>query len=195
MVSGPKWHSRALAVIFGSGVVFAAFFALVLGGLSRLPDASTGTKSWSAYMVEAVAGAILLVIAAWLLRPHAAADRRMEAKVKSHADHASPTVFAGLAAYMTLTDFSTLVLIVPALHDITRSTASAPEKLLVVGFVFACVMLPVLSPPAAAHFLGERGLRALNRMYALLMGHQLQVMGAVAGVIGVLLLSQGLRGL
>ena len=32
VVSGPHWHSRAWAVILGSGGVFAVFFALVLGG-------------------------------------------------------------------------------------------------------------------------------------------------------------------
>ncbi len=195
VVSGPKWDTRAAAVTLGSGVVFALFFVLALGGLSQLPDANTGASSRWVYVIEAVCGAVLVVLAVWMLRPHPDADRKLEAKVRAHAEHASPIVFAGLAAYMTVTDFSSLVLVLPALHDVTSSAVAIPEKAVVVAFVFVCVMLPVLSPPLCVRVLGERGLHVLNRVYAVLMGHQMQVMGAVAGVIGVLLLVRGVRGL
>ena len=193
VVSGPKWHSRAAAVTLGSGVVFAFFFLLALGGLSQLPDAGTGTSSRWVYVLEAACGVVLIGLAVWMLRPHPEADQELETKVRTHAEHASPTVFAGFAAYLTVTDFSSLVLVLPALHDVTRSAASVPEKAAVVAFVFLCVMLPVITPPLAARLLGERGLRALNRLYTVLMGHQMQVMGTVAGVIGVLLLIHGVR--
>jgi hypothetical protein len=195
VVSGPHWHSRAWAVILGSGGVFAVFFALVLGGLSQLPDAGKGTDSRSVYIVEVVAGVVLVVLAVWMLRPHPQADQRMEQKVRSHADHASPLVFAGLAAYMSLTDFSTFVFLLPALHAVTRSVVAVPEKAVVVAFLFVCVLIPVLVPALTVRLVGDRGVRALNRVYNLLMGHQIQVMGVVAAVIGVVLLVRGSRGL
>ena len=195
VVSGPHWHSRAWAVILGSGGVFAVFFALVLGGLSQLPDAGKGTDSRSVYIVEVVAGVVLVVLAVWMLRPHPQADQRMEQKVRSHADHASPLVFAGLAAYMSLTDFSTFVFLLPALHAVTRSVVAVPEKAVVVACLFVCVLIPVLVPALTVRLVGDRGVRALNRVYNLLMGHQIQVMGVVAAVIGVVLLVRGSRGL
>ena len=195
MAAPYNWHSRAWAVILGSGGVFAVFFALVLGGLSQLPDAGKGTDSRSVYIVEVVAGVVLVVLAVWMLRPHPQADQRMEQKVRSHADHASPLVFAGLAAYMSLTDFSTFVFLLPALHAVTRSVVAVPEKAVVVAFLFVCVLIPVLVPALTVRLVGDRGVRALNRVYNLLMGHQIQVMGVVAAVIGVVLLVRGSRGL
>ena len=42
VVSGPQWQKRSLGVIAGTAIVFVIIFALVLGGLSQLPDAGTG---------------------------------------------------------------------------------------------------------------------------------------------------------
>ena len=104
-------------------------------------------------------------------------------------------MFAGLAAYMSLTDFSTFVFLLPALHAVTRSVVAVPEKAVVVAFLFVCVLIPVLVPALTVRLVGDRGVRALNRVYNLLMGHQIQVMGVVAAVIGVVLLVRGSRGL
>ena len=59
-------------------------------------------------------GLVLLAVSVWLLMPHPEADAKLERKVSAYANHASVWVFAGLAAYMTVTDFSTIVILIPA---------------------------------------------------------------------------------
>ena len=195
VVSGPHSRKRALAVIGGTAGVFGVYFALILGGLSQLPDAGTGAPSRSEHVIQLVAGLVLAGLAVWLLLPHPQADARLEHKVTAYADHASALVFAGLAAYMSVTDFSTLVLLLPALHAVTLSAEPIAAKALVTAFLMACVLLPVTVPALLVRFGGDRALAALRRAYNLVMGHQLQVMGAVAAVIAITLVSRGARGL
>lgn len=96
---------------------------------------------------------------------------------------------------MTITDFSTIVMLVPALHDITNSAVAVVEKALVTAVLMICVLLPVLVPPLAVRVAGERGVRAMKRMYALVMGHQLQLMGAVSAFVAVVLIWRGVTSL
>src|SRR5690606_2244341 len=133
-----------------------------------------------AYASELVAGLVLLAVSVWLLMPHPEADAKLERKVSSYANHASVWVFAGLAAYMTVTDFSTIVILIPALHDVTNSAIAVVEKAVVVAFLMFCVLLPVIAPPLAVRLAGDRGVRFMKRIYTVVMGHQLQVMGAVS---------------
>lgn len=195
VVSGPKWKARALAVALGTGAVFVLLFALVLVGFSQLSDAGTGTTTRTEYWIELVCGLVLVPAAIWMMRPHPRADAALEKKVEGYANHASAWVFAGLAAYMTVTDFSSLVLVVPALHDVTSSSAAVLSKAVVVLFLLGCVMLPVWSPPLAVKVMGDTGVRLLHRVYAVLMGHQVEVMGTVAAVVGVVLAWRGFQGL
>lgn len=195
VVSGPDWQRRALAVAVGSGAVFAVLFGLFLAGLAQLPDAGKGTTSPFTHWIELGAGVVLVALSVWLLRPHPGTDAKLEAKVRGYADHASPLVFAGLGAYMSVTDFSSLVVLIPALHDVTASAVPVLEKALIVLVLFLLVMVPLWVPPLAVRLAGQRGVRAMNRLYSALMNHQLQVMGVVALLLGGILAFRGARGL
>lgn len=194
VVSGPKWQARALAVTLGSGFIFAAYVALILGGMSQLPDAGTGIQTRAEYIIEFAAGLLVLAVAVWLIRPHEAINQKMKAKVQGYSKQASPWIFAGIAAYMALTDFSTLAVLLPAMHDITSSAEPIYLKAVVLLFVFACVMAPVGVPPALVRFGGERMVERLHGVYEWLMDHQMQVMAVVTGFIGVILTWRGASG-
>lgn len=195
VVSGPSWRPHARAVVVGAGTVFVVYFALILGGMSQLPDANTGRTTRTEYIIEAIAGAVVLAVSLWLLRPHKALNQKMKEKVQARDGGTSPWVYAGLAAYMAVTDFSTLALLLPALHDVTRSDADIVFKAIVVAFVFVLVLVPVLLPPAMVKFGGQKAVSTLHRVYNWIMDHQMQVMGGVTAFIGVVLLWRGLGGL
>jgi hypothetical protein len=141
--------------------------------------------------VELAAGLVLAAVSVWLLMPHPEADAKLEKRAQGYANHASIWVFAGLAAYMTVTDFSSIVILIPALHDITNSSVAVLEKAVAVLILMVCVLLPVIIPPLAVRLAGERGVRAMKRVYVLVMGHQLQVMGAVSAFVAVVLTWRG----
>ena len=195
VVSGSQWRPHARAVIAGTAAVFAVYTALILRGMSQLPSANTGLTSRTESIIEFGAGVVVLVVSIWLLIPHPQINQKMKDKVGSHSSRSSSMVYAGIAAYMAVTDFSTLALMLPALHDVTSSTTHIVFKALIVGFVFVCVMMPVLVPPGMVHFGGERTIDSLRRFNNWIMDHQLQVMGVVSGFIGVILVWRGLRGL
>jgi threonine/homoserine/homoserine lactone efflux protein len=195
VVSGPQWRRRAAAVALGAGAVFAAVFAIVLAGFSQLPDAGTGRHGRIEDVVSLTVGAVLVPVGLWMLRPHPQADAAMERKVQGYAEHAKPSVFFGIAAYMSVTDFSSLLVMVPALHLVTSSAVPVAGKGFVVLVLFGMVMLPVILPPTAVLIGGEPAVRRLRRVYDAVMGHQIQVMGAVALVVGVVLMWRGVRGL
>lgn len=195
VVSGPHWKPRALAVSIGSGLVFVVVFAAFLAGLSSLPDAGTGRTSPLDHWIELGSGLALLAVSVWLLRPHPEADAKLQAKVTGYANHASPWVFAGLAAYMSITDFSSLVLLIPAIHAVTASAVALWAKACVLLLLYVLVMFPIWAPPLAVRLAGERAVNLLQKVYAALMNHQLQVMGAVAALLGVVLAFRGVRGL
>lgn len=194
VVSGVDWQRRATAVAVGATAVFIAYFALVLAGFSQLPDAGTGHHSRWHYVIALVVGAVLIPVGIWMVRPHPHADATMERKVSAYADHANPWVFLGISAYMSVTDFSSLLVVIPALHEVTSSAVAVAEKAVVVAFLLLCVLLPVVLPPTAVLVGGQRAIVALRRMYAVIMGHQMQVMGVVALAVGVVLLWRGVRG-
>ena len=195
VVSGPRWRPRATAVAIGAAGVFLAYFALVLTGFSQLPDAGSGQHDRWHYLVAVASGAVLVPIGIWMLRPHPHADAAMERKVTGYAEHANPWVFLGISAYMSVTDFSSLLVVVPALHEVTNSAVAVLGKAAVVVFLFVCILLPVLVPPAAVVLGGTSAVGRLRRIYDVFMGHQMQVMGAVALGVGVVLLWRGLRGI
>lgn len=195
VVSGADWQRRATAVAIGAAGVFIVYFALVLAGFSQLPGAGTGHHGRWHYVIALVVGAALIPVGVWMLRPHPHADAAMERKVSAYADHANPWVFLGISAYMSVTDFSSLLVVIPALHEVTNSAVAVADKGVVVAFLLVCVLLPVLLPPTAVLVAGQRAIGHLRRMYAVIMGHQVQVMGAVALAVGVVLLWRGLRGI
>ncbi len=80
---------------------------------------------------------------------------------------------------------------VHAAEGFARSTGKAG----VVLILFMLVMFPIWSPPLAVRVTGERGVRMLNRVYDALMDHQIQVMGGVAAVLGLVLAYRGYQGL
>lgn len=194
VVSGPKWSRNAVGVLIGAGVVFAIYFALILGGMSQLPDANSGQYTYREYLIEIGVALVVIAVSVWLLMPHKDINQKMKSKVEVNQGKASPWLYTGIAAYMTVTDFSTLAILLPALHDVTRAPVHVYFKAFVVLFLFVMVMMPVLLPPGLVRLGGERSVRLLHNVYDWVMGHQLQVMGGVALFIGLVLLSRGVQG-
>lgn len=195
VVSGPQRRARSVAVILGATGVFAVIFALGLLGLGQLPDANTGSAGPHESVVELLAGAVLIGLSVWLLLARPRLGGQAGQRLRGYTEHASPTAFAALAAYMSVTDVSSIVILIPALHLVTVSTEPLWADAFVVTFLFVCVLLPVWLPPLALRVGGERAATVLNRMHAALMRNEVRVMGGLTAVIGLVLLYWGITGL
>lgn len=194
VVSGPRRRVRAVAVMLGAAGVFAGIFALGLLGLNRLPDANSGTAGATESMVELVAGVALVAVSVWLVVERPGLSGRGGRRLRSYSEHASPVVFAALAAYMSVTDVSSIVILLPALHMVTVSTQPLWADGFVVAFLYVSVLLPVWLPPMVLWAGGERAAALLGRMHSVLIRNEARVMGALMAVIGAVLIYWGLAG-
>jgi hypothetical protein len=90
-------------------------------------------------------------------------------------------------------NFSTLVLYLPALHEITRSDASLGARSLAFGLLFVITLLPVLVPVTAVTLLGERATPALRATHDFVTRH-VRLIGAVIEVVfAAYLVARGIR--
>jgi hypothetical protein len=62
------------------------------------------------------------------------------------------------------TNFSSLILYFPAMHEIGSSDAGVTAQLVAFALVFAITMLPAVGPPLLVGLLGERARPPLERL-------------------------------
>ena len=70
--------------------------------------------------------------------------------------------FLGVGAVGMVVNFSTLLLVLAAVHEITRSSAGSTDKVVAFVLLYLIVLLPVLVPVVLAQLLGGRADHALD---------------------------------
>jgi hypothetical protein len=93
------------------------------------------------------------------------------------------------------TNLTSLVLFVPALHDVAISSASITAKVAAVAAVVVVTMIPAYLPPLAVTLLGDRATRALDAVNTFLTLHQRAVNVAICVGFSVFLAMQGIDAL
>jgi hypothetical protein len=194
VVAGDHWVRRSLAVAIANELAFAIVIGLVLAGLAQLPDQGTGVMGPIDRWLRISCGTLLLVSSVYFFWPHPGLSARVRSSIERRSRNASVWIFFGLGFYFSITDFSSFLVLIPALHVITVSTAVLATKVVVVIIVLALALMPTWLPPSARLLLGRRITPALTRMYAFVMEYQFQIVGVVAVVFGLFLLVSGLRG-
>jgi hypothetical protein len=194
VVAGENWVRRSIAVAAANALAFALVIGIVLAGLARLPDQGTGHLGPIDRWIRGVCGVILLLSCVFFLWPHPELSRRARSSLERRAASASLWVFFGLACYFSITDLSSFIVLIPALHEVTVSTLAVELKALVVLVVLAVALSTTWLPPTTRAVLGRRITPFLNRLYAFVMTYQFQIVGAVCLAFGLYLTWTGLRG-
>ena len=178
----PLW--RAWAVAAGCTlvlVVFAMIALLVAGAASRSHKSDAGA------IVKLVAAVLLVALGVRALTRPARAP-------KPPHEMAHPirgALMLGIA--LMLTNFSSLVLFFPAMHEIGISRVSFADKALATVVLFAITLLPAYGPPLAVTLLGSRAtplLERLNRFFTL---HRQAISAGLCFVFAALLTAAGVR--
>ncbi len=175
LTGASKPLARAWALAAGSALVLAAFALLGLTLLNHLRPAEHDHHS--------VRGAVILFIAAGLLAALAVRSlRRRPMPADKHTSRTAglletaPTYwFVGAGAIGMVLNFSTLLLFLPALHEITRSAADVPAKSVAFALLYVITLLPVLAPVGLVTVLGERATPALHATRTFVAGHSRQI--------------------
>jgi len=183
--------ARAWALAGGAAAILIAFSVL---GLTVLQNLHSGHhhRSRADATIDLVAGALLALLAARALHPRKTA-------AESHRDRArrrladTPTIlFVGVGGAGMLVNFSTLLLFLPALHEISRSSVSLAGKAATLLTLLVITLLPVLIPVTLVVMLGRRASPLLDRLNTFVGGHSRQITVGIEMLFAVVLIWKGI---
>jgi hypothetical protein len=153
--------ARAWALAAGAALVLAAFSLLCVTALSRVRP-SHAHKSATDAAVLIASGVLLgaLAVRSRIRKP--TVGERHTSRIGTRLTTAPSSWFLGVGAFGMVVNFSTLLLVLPAVHEITHSTAATSAKVTAFVVLYVIVLLPVLVPVVLAQLLGSRADHALD---------------------------------
>lgn len=144
----------------------AAGYTAVLAGLSvvgLLLAASTGgsdTPSETEAAVKLAAAVVLAVLGVRILtRPPKAPTDHGEADSEPHLGR-----HAAIGGVLMITNVTTAVLYIPAIHDAGVADISTADKAAAIALVLAITSIPAVAPPLAVTLLGQRAQGGLTKL-------------------------------
>jgi hypothetical protein len=184
--------ARAWALAAGAALVLATFSLLCVTALSRVrPD--HGHKSATDATVLIASGVLLGVLAVRSRIRKPTVGERHSSKLSGRLTTAPSGWFVGVGAFGMVVNFSTLLLVLPAVHEITYSSADFSAKATSFVVLYVIVLLPVLAPVVLAQLLGARADHALDVTHRWV-GRNARTIGTVIeAVFAVYLVVKGIR--
>lgn len=181
---------RAWLLAAGCAVVLLveSAIALALGGGTGWSDGSSTPGA----IVKLVAAALLVLVGVRTL--HRRGKDEAPSPAKRPDERRLGRSFA-LGAGLMATNFSSLILYFPAMHEIGSSDAGASAQIVTFVLVFAITMLPAVGPPVVVGLLGERARPPLERLNRAFTEHRDQIGAAVCFVFAALLTAFALNAL
>jgi len=187
--------ARAWALAAGAALVLAAFSLLCVTALQRIRPHHGDHKSATDAAVLLASGALLGLLAIRSLLTRPTVGERHTSKISTRLESASSGWFVGVGAVGMIVNFSTLVLVVPAIHEITHAGVSTTTKAAVFVVMYVIVLLPVLVPVLLVSILGSGADRALDATHAWVTSHARTIGVVIEGVFAAYLIVKGVRAL
>jgi len=182
--------ARAWALAGGAAAILIAFSAL---GLTLLRNLHSGHHHSSAdASIDLAAGVLLTLLAARSLHPRKTAAESHHDRTQSHLADMPTILFVGVGALGMLVNFSTLMLFLPALHEISRSSVSLAGKGTAWLILVVITLLPVLLPVTLVVILGSRANSWLDRLNTFVGSHSRQITITVEVLFAVVLIWKGI---
>lgn len=186
---------RAWALTLGAALVLAAFSLLCVTALQRVRPHQSGHKSATDAAVLLASGALLGLLALRSLVHQPTVGEQQPSRMSKHLSTASTAWFVGVGALGMVVNFSTLLLVLPAMHEITHSTAATAAKVAVYAVLYVIVLLPVLVPVLAVTVLGPGADRALDATHVWVGVHSRTIGVVIEVVFAVYLVIKGSKAL
>jgi hypothetical protein len=193
VLSGPAHRlARAWSLALGATLVLGAFSFLCLTAL-QLVQPHHALKSATDAAVLITSGVLLgaLAVRSRIRRPTPGENH--SSKAAGRLTTAATPWFIGVGALGMVVNFSTLLRVLPAIHEITRSNAPTPDKVAAFTMMYLIVLLPVLVPVVFASVLGRRADGPLDATHRWV-GRNARTIGTVIeAAFAVYLLVKGVR--
>ncbi|MDP4014204.1 MAG: GAP family protein [Candidatus Nanopelagicales bacterium] len=177
----------ARAWSFALGVAIAAgAYMFVLATVAATVTLSSTHMSETERLIKLAAAALLLLLGVRALR-RGKDQGKPPAKTAARLKNAGLGTFVAVGLTGMVTNFSSVVLILPATHDIMNSATSLVTQGLMLALVFFCTLAPVILPALAVTLMGSRSDRWLSAMNRFTRSHAKQINAAIAFLFAALL--------
>jgi Na+/melibiose symporter-like transporter len=175
---------RAWAFTLGVGVVAVGAIVLFATVWSRVKLGSSHPSDSSRIIHGLLAATLVALGIHALVRKEPNGPHPSRAKQRM-AD-ARPRMFFGIGAVAMASNFSSLVLMVAATHEITKDLHGA-DQLPLLTFLFLCAWAPVLVPTLSTTLMGPRADPALDRLNRFTTAHSRQINAGICFLFAVIL--------
>ena len=159
---------RAWVFTAGGALTLVAYSVL---GATILKGGGAERHSVSTAIIRLVAAALLLLLAIRAARAKTTSSQ----KLLDRLDSASTLSFLIVGVLTMIANFSTLVLFLPAIHEILRSSVSEADKFLTYALLLAITMIPALLPVGIATLMGSRADGILEGLHRFVTKHTKQI--------------------
>ena len=196
VLSGPTHRmARAWSLVLGSALVLGVFSLLCVTALQRIRPHHSGHKSATDAAVLIGSGVLLglLALRSRIRRP--TPGEQQPSRITARLGTASTGWFVGVGALGMVVNFSTLLLVVPAVHEIPHSTAPAADQIVVFAVLYVIVLLPVLAPVLLVTVMGSGSDRILDATHQWVNRNARTIATVIEVVFAVYLVVKGIRAL
>ena len=184
--------ARAWALAAGAALVLGAFSVLGLTVLDHLRPAEHDHHSLRGALIMFIAGGLLAALALRALIRRPTSAEQQKSRATGRLDTAPTYWFVGVGALGMVVNFSTLVLFLPALHEITRSSADLAARVVAFVVLFVITLLAVLLPVGLVTVFGERATPVLESTHTFVTRHARQIGVVIEVAFAVYLIWRGL---
>jgi hypothetical protein len=175
---------RTWAYLFGFVVALLIFTAVAFLLLGRMSDAGSGHPSTTSRIISAVIAVALLAMGIKTLIPKKGTKK--PSKLAARIANAKTPAFFGIGLLAMITDASSMILLLPALHEISLADDAVGIKTLATAVLLLVMLLPLTLPVLAVTVLGHRADSVLAKINGFVSRHQSTINGIVIIVIALL---------
>jgi hypothetical protein len=179
---------RAALIVLGMAITLV-FIGLAAGSMAQAVK-SAGSQ-WKIDWLDITLGLVLLGLGVKKLITKPKPDSAPSRFARQTGSGVKPVRFLIVGVLAMATDFSSIVLFVPAVKDIVAASLSLPAKIMVGSMPFIAVLLPAIVPLLAAVLAPETADRILSNIHAWLGRHSRVISVSLAFIFGAYLLFKG----
>lgn len=186
--------ARAWAYLLGFTVVLIGFVALFMTVLGRMTPPDQGGRSLVSTIIDIALVTLLVGLAIRQLRPKRTTAERHQSRVAARLQSGGLPTYVVIGAVAMLTDFSTLVFLLPATHEIARAADPWQVKQVALLVLVVLAMIPLLLPALGLTLLGKRADSILAKTNAIVTRYPRQINASVCLFIAALVAYNAIKG-
>jgi threonine/homoserine/homoserine lactone efflux protein len=192
IVLGGKKSPRTNTAIMLCGMfaVLVAITAVAAGSMSQVPKAQGST--YLVYWLDVALGVVLLYLGGRNLAKKPDPNAPAKTVKQRGGANAGPAKFLLLGCIVMATDFSSIVLFIPGIRDVSVASVDLLEKVLAGSILYIAVLAPALIPWLATIISPEKAGRTMVTIHDWLKAHTQAINIALCFIFGAFLIYKGL---